>query len=83
VIGSPYYRMNVGEFENSDSPYGTFDQGGNIWEWNEAIFSVGSYRCLRVPQTPGRKLCRAGLRPDGRQMPACWSREKACRFPEP
>ena len=36
-IGSPYYRTNVGEFENSASAYGTFDQGGNVWEWNEAI----------------------------------------------
>ena len=25
----------VGEFENSESPYGTFDQGGNVWEWVE------------------------------------------------
>jgi formylglycine-generating enzyme required for sulfatase activity len=37
AIGSPYYRTEVGEFENSASPYGTFDQGGNVWEWNEAI----------------------------------------------
>jgi formylglycine-generating enzyme required for sulfatase activity len=37
TIGSPYYRTKVGEFENSDSPYGTFDQGGNVWEWNEAV----------------------------------------------
>ena len=36
-IGSPYYRTNVGEFENSGSAYGTFDQGGNVWEVNEAI----------------------------------------------
>ncbi|MBN2560788.1 MAG: SUMF1/EgtB/PvdO family nonheme iron enzyme [Phycisphaerae bacterium] len=36
-IGSPYYRTEVGEWENSDSPYGTFDQGGNVWEWNESI----------------------------------------------
>jgi len=21
------------------SPYGTFDQGGNVWEWNEAVIS--------------------------------------------
>ena len=27
----------VGEFQNSASTYGTFDQGGNVWEWNEAI----------------------------------------------
>jgi formylglycine-generating enzyme required for sulfatase activity len=38
-LGIPYYRTNVGEHENSASPYGTFDQGGNIWEWNDAIIS--------------------------------------------
>ncbi len=37
LIGSPYYRTEVGEFQNSDSAYGTFDQGGNIMEWNEEI----------------------------------------------
>jgi formylglycine-generating enzyme required for sulfatase activity len=41
TIGSPYYRTEVGDHENSDSPYGTFDQGGNVWEWNEAII-IGS-----------------------------------------
>jgi len=33
--GKPYYRTKVGEWENSGSPYKTFDQGGNVWEWNE------------------------------------------------
>ena len=46
LIGSPYYRTEVGEFQNSDSPYGTFDQGGNVWEWTEATIS-GARRCLR------------------------------------
>ncbi len=46
TIASPYYRTEVGEFENSHSPYGTFDQGGNVREWNEAIL-FGSFRGLR------------------------------------
>jgi sulfatase modifying factor 1 len=29
------YPTAVGEFENSASAYGTFDQGGNVWEWLE------------------------------------------------
>jgi formylglycine-generating enzyme required for sulfatase activity len=45
LIGSPYYRTEVGEFELSDSPYGTFDMGGNIFEWNETL--IGSDRGIR------------------------------------
>ncbi len=45
-IDSGKYTTLVGEFQNSDSPYGTFDQGGNVWEWNEAIL-YGSYRGMR------------------------------------
>ena len=36
-IDSGKYTTLAGEFQNSDSPYGTFDQGGNAWEWNESI----------------------------------------------
>jgi len=46
TIGSPYYRTEVGAHENSDSPYGTFDQGGNVWEWNEADV-LGTNRGVR------------------------------------
>jgi sulfatase modifying factor 1 len=45
-IDSPYYATVAGEFQNSDSPYGTFDQGGNVWEWDEAVL-YGSARGLR------------------------------------
>ena len=30
---------DVGSYTGSPSPYGTFDQGGNVWEWNEEIVS--------------------------------------------
>ncbi len=46
TIDSPYFRTKVGDFENSESPYGTFDQGGNVWEWNEEVIS-GSFRGVR------------------------------------
>jgi len=42
TVGDPYYRTEVGAFNNSASPYGTFDQGGNVWEWNETEVSSSS-----------------------------------------
>ena len=46
-IDSGKFTTVGGEFQNSDSPYGTFDQGGNVWEWNEAIVEPGSDRASR------------------------------------
>ncbi|MEB2346775.1 MAG: SUMF1/EgtB/PvdO family nonheme iron enzyme [Deltaproteobacteria bacterium] len=37
---------DVGAYAGSASPYGTFDQGGNVWEWNEQIVS-GPRRGIR------------------------------------
>lgn len=37
TIGAPYFRTEVGAHENSRSPYGTFDQGGNVMEFNETV----------------------------------------------
>jgi formylglycine-generating enzyme required for sulfatase activity len=37
TIGAPYDRTEVGAHENSASAYGTFDQGGNVQEFNEAV----------------------------------------------
>ena len=50
TIGNPYKRTEAGEHENSESPYDTFDQGGNSHEWNEAVIAVigqGDHRGLR------------------------------------
>jgi sulfatase modifying factor 1 len=35
TIGSPYWRTEVGTFTSSESAYGTFDQSGNVYEWND------------------------------------------------
>jgi formylglycine-generating enzyme required for sulfatase activity len=37
---------DVGSYTGAASPNGTFDQGGNTWEWNEAIIS-GTFRGMR------------------------------------
>jgi len=47
LIGAPYFRTVVGEFELSAGPYGTFDQCGNIQEFNETIVNNGTRRALR------------------------------------
>lgn len=51
LIDDPYYRTEAGEFQNSMSDYGTFDQAGNVWEWNETLYwhfpGYASARCIR------------------------------------
>ena len=32
-----YPLTDVGSYSLSESPYGTYDQGGNVWEWNEVL----------------------------------------------
>jgi formylglycine-generating enzyme required for sulfatase activity len=43
AIGS---TTDVGSYTGDGSPYGTFDQGGNVWEWNDAVID-GRSRGLR------------------------------------
>ena len=50
VVGPLYYTTQVGAYlaKPSDSAYGTFDQGGNVREWNEAdVLGDGSSRGQR------------------------------------
>jgi formylglycine-generating enzyme required for sulfatase activity len=46
-IDPTYFTTEVGAYtaKPSDSAYGTFDQGGNVWEWNESV--VGGQRGMR------------------------------------
>jgi formylglycine-generating enzyme len=39
IDSGTYYTTVAGEFQDSESPYGTFDQAGNVHEWNETIVS--------------------------------------------
>jgi sulfatase modifying factor 1 len=44
---SQNYLTDVGAFSNSASFYGTFDQSGNVYEWNDLAEVAGSPRGLR------------------------------------
>jgi len=41
------YLTEVGAYVNSASAYGTYDQGGNVWEWNEGTLTGTTYRGTR------------------------------------
>jgi formylglycine-generating enzyme required for sulfatase activity len=41
------YLSDVGAYGSAVSPNGTFDQGGNVWEWNETIGQTISHRIYR------------------------------------
>jgi formylglycine-generating enzyme required for sulfatase activity len=47
-VDPTHFRTEVGVYDAkpSDSPYGTYDQGGNIYEWTESPI-IGTYRILR------------------------------------
>jgi len=41
------HATDVGSFSGSGSFYGTFDQNGNVWQWNDGNGTAGSSRGLR------------------------------------
>lgn len=64
ALSTQNYLTEAGAFSASPSYYGTFDQGGNVWEWTEGI--NGGARVLRGSSwdnTPAQALSsyRGGL----------------------
>jgi formylglycine-generating enzyme required for sulfatase activity len=47
TITNPYWTTESGAHENSDSPYGTFDQAGNLWEFTEGTTTTTGVRIIR------------------------------------
>ena len=45
ILAAINFLTDVGAFSAAASFYGTFDQGGNVWEWNDAV--IGSTRGWR------------------------------------
>jgi formylglycine-generating enzyme len=39
--GNGSYLTDVGAYPNSVSPFGSFDMGGDVFQWNEATFDLG------------------------------------------
>jgi len=60
-----YPLTDAGAYALSESPYGTFDQGGSVWEWNETLF--GTRRGLRGDSW------RSGTRPPPFMRASYWN----------
>ncbi len=78
-VGTPFSRTPVGEFENSGSAYGTFDQGGNVWEWTETRYlnANGGLTLRRIMRGASFYPSVVAGQPDGYKcMHAAWRQDE-------
>lgn len=50
AVGPPFYLAEVTEYSDSESFFGTRQQGGNVWEWTEDWRSMGVGNCWRCDE---------------------------------
>jgi sulfatase modifying factor 1 len=55
------HSTDVGSYENARSPYGTFDQGGNVYEWSDGVLGDSTSQLRGGAWNSGGRLVRAGV----------------------
>jgi sulfatase modifying factor 1 len=82
---SQNYLTDVGAYTLSASFYGTFDQSGNVCEWNDLTAGTGAATGEAASPTPAQGSCRRSLATNkqlGSQMSlACGVSVSRARFP--
>lgn len=86
VVGD---STDVGAYRSSTSYYGTFDQGGNVWEWNESVIEGqlrgvrgGSWSTSALELSSAFRLSDENRYPPLQQLPALGFRV-ASAIPDP
>ena len=79
--GSVIYLTEVGAYAQAAGFYGTFDQAGNVLEWNEQIIGSRAACEGRLDDFESRLTLRARLVGSGCAVPSRYSRLSRCPAP--